>query len=701
MHRLILTPLALCSIAALAKTSTEPAPNEATLPVIRVKAGSEEPEKSEKTRSYTVRRSSSATGMDQTLRETPQSVSIVTRAAMDDFKLNNVNDVLQATTGVVVERVETDRTYYSARGFDIVNFQVDGLGLPMSYGLIDGDLDTAIYDRVEVIRGANGLMTGPGNPSATVNFVRKRATSKLQGSLGLTLGSWNDKRVDADIAGPLNASGSVRGRLVVAAQDKDSYLDRYHLSKAVVYGVVEADVGENTVLSAGHVTQRNRPRGNLWGALPLNFSDGTSTDYDVSTSTSPDWTYWKTNTAITFVEARHDFANGWHGTASFTHKSVAADSKLLYAYDKPDRSTGVGLKVWPSLYDLHNRQQVLDLRAGGPFTAWGREHEAIVGASTAHSTLRERSTFGNNIGDPIPDLTTWDGRLPEPLFNVDGNGSDFTDKQHSLYAAARLSATERLKVIAGANATTIKSSGRSYSDTRVRNATKVAPYIGGVLDLNSDWSVYASRTAIFNAQSQVGHDLRTLDPVTGTSLELGLKAELMNKQLNATLAVFKSRQDNLATSDGMEGVTPVYKGVDTLSQGVELDVAGTLAPGIKINAGYTALSIEDVNGNDARVFTPRHLLRLAGTWQVTDATRLGASLNWRSATTTDPSTGTNYRQPAYALVNLMLRHDIDKHWSITGNLENLTNRKYITSLYWSQGYYGAPRNGSVSLSYTY
>jgi outer membrane receptor for ferric coprogen and ferric-rhodotorulic acid len=315
--------------------------------------------------------------------------------------------------------------------------------------------------------------------------------------------------------------------------------------------------------------------------------------------------------------------------------------------------------------------------------------------------LHERSIFGDNIGAPIPDLATWDGTLAEPNFNVDGNGSDFTDRQHSLYAAARLSATDRLKIIAGANAITVKSLGTSYGSTRERNATKVAPYIGGVLDLNRDWSVYASRTAIFNPQSQLDRNLQTLDPVTGTNLELGLKAELLNKQLNATLAVFRSRQNNLATSDGMVGPTAVYKGMDTLSQGIELDAAGSITPSIKISAGYTALSIEDVDGNDARTFTPRHLLRLSGTWQATEATRLGASVNWRSDSWRDQGGGVTYRQPAYALVNLMLRHDIDKHWSVTANLENLTNRKYITSLYWSQGYHGAPRNGSISLGYAY
>src|SRR5690606_32781951 len=111
------------------------------------------------------------------------------------------------------------------RGFEVSNFQIDGVGLPFATGDQLGDIDTALFDRVEVLRGANGLMSSTGNPSATVNFVRKRPTAGFQASGGLTLGSWQQRRVDADVAGALNASGSVRGRLVLAAENKDSYLD--------------------------------------------------------------------------------------------------------------------------------------------------------------------------------------------------------------------------------------------------------------------------------------------------------------------------------------------------------------------------------------------------------------------------------------------------------------------------------------------
>ncbi|HBK01172.1 MAG TPA: TonB-dependent siderophore receptor, partial [Delftia acidovorans] len=68
--------------------------------------------------------------------------------------------------------------------------------------------DTAMLDRVEVLRGATGLLRGAGSPSAMVNMVRKRPTAQWQGSAALTLGSWERQRMEADLSGPLNAAGT-------------------------------------------------------------------------------------------------------------------------------------------------------------------------------------------------------------------------------------------------------------------------------------------------------------------------------------------------------------------------------------------------------------------------------------------------------------------------------------------------------------
>ncbi|MFZ5550125.1 MAG: TonB-dependent siderophore receptor [Pseudomonadota bacterium] len=706
-------PFAATLIAALAApalswaqaTAAPPAPADtATTSTLQRIVVTGQAEKDDAARA---RQSAAATGLDLSLRETPQSISVITRGVMDDFKLNNVNDVLSLSPGIVVEKVETDRTYYTARGFDIVNFQVDGIGIPMVYGLVDGDLDTAIYERVEVVRGATGLLASTGNPSATINFVRKRPTSSFQASAGLLLGSWNQKRVDADLSTPLNDSGSLRGRVVLAAEDKDSYLDRYHLKKAVFHGVVEADLGDNTLLTAGHTQQANRPRGNNWGALPLWFSDGSATDYDVSVNTAPGWAYWNADLGQTFVELKHQLANGWLLQGGFTHKSTNSQGRLFYIYGEPDAATGAGMLAWPSRYDLDNTQNIVDLRASGAFELGGRQHELVVGASASRSGLQDVSNYGRGIGTELPDLATWNGDYPMPVFDQGGGGSSFVDRQQSLYAAARLRPTDALQVLVGANATWVDSEGESYGAARGKQEQKTTPYLGLVYELTPTLSAYGSYASIFYPQSEVGANFDRLASADGSNLELGLKGEWLDKRLLGSVALFKSRQNNLASYvsyDEDTGIS-IYEGVDTLSHGVELELVGALGPSVKVSAGYTWLEIEDTDGHATRNFTPRHLLRLAGTWQALDRLKLGATLAWQSAIHRDDvaasGTPVHTRQAAYALLDLMARYDFDKHWSASLNIDNLTNEKYLTSLYWSQSFYGAPRSVSVSVNWSH
>ncbi|MFH7473775.1 TonB-dependent siderophore receptor, partial [Pseudomonas syringae pv. tagetis] len=80
---------------------------------------------------------------------------------------------------------------------------------------------------VDILHGANGLMTGSGNPSATVIFVRKRPTYETQAKIDLSAGSCDKRRVDIDLSGPLTETGNDRGRLIYANEVGNSYLDRY------------------------------------------------------------------------------------------------------------------------------------------------------------------------------------------------------------------------------------------------------------------------------------------------------------------------------------------------------------------------------------------------------------------------------------------------------------------------------------------
>lgn len=423
-------------------------------------------------------RSDGATGLDLTPRETPQSVTQVPRQQIEDFALTNVNDLLSLVTGVNVERVETDRTYFNARGFDITNFQVDGVGLPLIWGIQFGDLDTAGFERVDIVRGASGMLTGTGNPSATVNFVRKRPTAGFQALGSISYGSWDALRLEADISGPLDAAGAVRGRLVYANEDRDSYLDYYSVNRNVYYGVLSWDLTPRLTATAGVSRQDNLATGVLWGALPLTYSDGTRIRYDRSASTSADWTHWDVIDQSAFLEATFAFDGGWRGEATWTHKTFEEDAQLLYAFGNPDPVTGLGVFAMSGRYPSKYEQDLFNASLTGPLTLFGRKHEVVLGVSLAEGSGREFEDFFGGF-PAYPAVRDW-GRLQvaEPAYPGAYLAADSTDRLNRLHGAIHLDLADRLKAVVGFNAIDLESSGFSYGADQARSETKVSPYVG-------------------------------------------------------------------------------------------------------------------------------------------------------------------------------------------------------------------------------
>lgn len=674
------------------------------MPAIRVKAKAETT--TEGSDRYGVRAANSATKLNLSLRETPQSISVVSRTQMDDFALHDVNDLLTGVTGVNVERVEPDRTYFSVRGFEVSNFQVDGLGQPFATGDQLGNLDTALYDRVEVLRGANGLMSSTGNPSATVNFVRKRPTADFRASGTLSAGSWDRYRLDADVSGPLNESGSVRGRLTAAGQDGNSYLDRYSLRKHLFSGIVEADLAPGTVLTVGHAEQHNRPKGVMWGALPMYYSDGSPTQYPSSASSAPSWTYWNTDDTHTFAELAHRLAGGWQAKATLTHRVLSSDAELFFVSGAPSPVDGSGLSTWPSKYDHQEKQLMADVYASGPFTLGGRRHELVLGVNWSQSDNRLNSSDDGALTGTFTEEEMLNGSAPRPAFDQGLTGfADFRNRRESLYAATRLSLADTLHVVSGANATRASSEGTQYGPpgNHTYRRTKVTPFAGATWDFHPQHSLYGSYGKIFNPQHQTDVEMNLLPPIEGSNTELGIKGEWFDKRLNGSFAVFRVRQDNTAEYADFIGGQSRYRGVDATSTGFELDVAGTLTPGWELSGGYTRLRIEDPQGRAVRTYVPRQTLRLTTSYRLPVLTglKLGASVRWQSAyERTDGSVVT--RQEAYALLDLAATYEISPKLSLTAKLENATDERYLNSLMWpNQSFYGAPRNATVALRWTY
>lgn len=663
----------------------------------------------------------SATGLGLTLRETPQSVTVVSRERIEDFALNNVNDLLAQVVGINVERVETDRTEYNARGFDITNFQVDGIGLPLRWGIQFGDLDTMLFERVEAVRGANAIMTGVGNPSATINYVRKRPTGEFQGNVSAQLGSWDQKRIEADISVPLVSSGALSARLIYAHDERDSHLRYNHVNRDVYGAILAWKVTPDLTATVGYTRQDNDSDGVLWGALPLLYSDGGRIAYPVSASTSADWTFWNVHDQSAFAELAYGNEGGWQAKGRFTYNHRNSLANLLYAYGNPDRATGLGVGAVTGIYRSPSEQYLGDFYASGPLRLFGREHTLALGLSTASMKSREYEAFSLETLD-YPALNEWAEKglvLTRPSYPEEYLAEDTHDRLTRAYGALHINLADNLKVIGGASAMWLKTTGKSYDVDQSLKDSAVSPYFGAVFDLTPNVSLYASYTDIFNPQNEVDVTNRRLDPAKGTSIEAGFKSEWFGKRFYVSAALFRARQTGLAEAAGVFGVGDAgpagktyYTGVDTTSKGFEIEVAGRVTDHWTISGGYTGLRIEDGNGDPTRIYLPRRSLKLASTYAVPafNDLKLGAQLRWQSAIHTIDSGVIGYgivtnpvaiTQDGYAVLDLMAGIRLVDGLRASVNIRNVTGTKYVGSLKWGQAYYAAPRSASVSVNYKF
>lgn len=673
------------------------------------------------TGSYTGGPASGATGLALTQRETPQSLTIVTRQQMDDQNSNAVSDVMKNVNGVNVQNYDSDRWSFWARGFSVTNFQYDGVSAiydgVYDWGTTNSDM--AIYDRIEVLKGATGLMSGSGDPSATVNMVRKRPTAVFEGSATLGAGSWDNYRGEADVSGPLNDSRTVRGRLVGAYQDKHSHLDRYTQQKSVAYGIIEADLTPVTLLTAGFTHQDYKPRGSTWTGFPVLLADGSRTDFPTSWNPATDWSRRDMQNTTLFSSLEHTFANEWKLKLSANQLRSRHDSVLGSASGgNPDPVTGEGAYFFMGKYKGDRRQTTVNVDASGPFTAFGRRHEAMIGYS--HSSAKQDGPVYESVYPPVEgSYFDWRGQYAEPAFTRLGNDND-TTRQSGLYGALRLRPLDALSVIVGARVSNYKQdqdrtffdSGTARITSRIDESNVITPYAGVVYDLDKTYSLFGSYTSIFAPQSNRDMNRNFLAPVRGKGFEAGMKAEFLEGKVNASASLYQIRQSNVANYVGEVNGEEAYEGIDGVtSRGLEMEVTGEVLNDVKLSAGYTYTRIRDKDGQEVfstmlQTTQPPHLLRVQGTWRLPASLNkitVGGGVNWQSGFyghIWNPAANDYARieQGGFALVNLLARYEISKNTTASLNVNNLTGKKYFTGLgLFQTGFYGEPRNVMLTL----
>lgn len=698
----------------------------------------------EGTGSYTTGETAAATRMSLSLRKTPQSVSVITRQQMDDQNLQGLSQVLKQTPGITVNQESSEAFTFYSRGFKLENYQFDGVPSLSSDG---GSLrdnysigDSLVYDRIEVLKGATGLVNGSGNPSGVVNLVRKRPTTTFQGHIGAGAGSWDKYAADVDLAGPLTDSGNVRGRLVAGTQSQHSYIDYLSGEQNIFYGVLEADLNENTVLSVGYDVQKNYDNGSTTGALPAFYQSGQTAKFDRDSNAADRWTWRNQETQRAFAELAHTFDNDWvfnsvissrdyrsrELISGISSEAIQANGSISHGFigGNIDPVTGaVNNNGTATKFNTTSQEKGLDLYARGPFLLAGRMHEAVFGYSIAHTESVSKRQDGVTNG-VIQNVFEWNGYGDIPTnfewwstFNIEA-------RQKVGFAATILKPTDALAVILGARVVdykwdidTINALGRRFPASAT-NSSEIVPYAGVTYDLGQHHTVYASYTDIFKPQAySLSPDGKPIDPLTGESYEIGIKGAYFEDRLNASLALFELKQDNFAVQTG--GTTPsggsAYKaeqGVTT--RGVEAEISGEVLEGLQLMAGYTFAESHNAENNRVATNQPQHLLKLATNYRLLgdwNKVTLGGNVYWQSSTFFKPSDEdwysiddqtAKFEQKAYALVGLIAGYDVTRDLKATVNVNNLFDKHYYSGIgNYGTVFWGAPRNVMLNMKYSF
>ncbi|WP_295798129.1 TonB-dependent siderophore receptor [uncultured Microbulbifer sp.] len=648
-----------------------------------------------------------ATGLALAIKDTPQSISIVDQRTMEDFGVTGANDALELSTGINVDQYETNRATFNSRGFEIQLTQVDGLGMTNDYGTVVGQLDTFLFEKIELIRGANGLLTGVGNASGTINYVRKRPTNENGGKVELRGGSYGYKRAAADYNQVLTEDGSWAGRVVVAYEDKDSHIRDLHDEKASVYGVIDGQIGDNGVLTAGVTLRNDKQDSPMWGSLTLYYPDGSMADFSSSSSTAADWTYYDTEARTAFVEYTHLLPQGWEAKFTYNRHENDTRSKLLYAYNTAGNfiyEDGSGLVGWPYLGTTESTNDLLDANISGAFSAFGREHSVIAGIS--HSMKETASGAASVPGEDmfLPLSLPYGGDVyPEPRW---GDIEPSTTGEQALtrvYAATRLSITDALKAIVGMNSIKLAREGGSIygtvvSQTEYPDTEETSPYMGLTYDFTDNILGYVSYSDIFQNQDQTDINKVYLDPMKGVNMEAGVKAEWFDNRLLTTVAVFSAEQQGLATYGGMTADGSYwYTPKDVNSEGFEIEAVGQVSDNSNLTVGFTRLNLTGPDGNDIYEWVPRTtaLVRFDTQLESLPQLRLGVNGRWQS-----DIVGGYARQDAFFRADVFASYALSDAASVRLNINNLFDEKYVEGLAYG-AIYGAPRHGQVSFEYNF
>ena len=668
----------IINLAAAPGSNNDVTESMATLPIVKVSAKQKE--------SYAITNTTTATKTNTLLRDVPQSISVVTKAAIQDQALLSISDTVRYVPGVGISNGEGNRDAIVFRGNrSTADFFVDGVRDDVQYFR-----DLYNIERVEVLKGPNGMIFGRGGSGGVINRVAKEAGWDPVREFTAQVGSYGTKRVALDVGQGINDVAAFR--LNTMYENSDSFRDGVDLKRFGINPTVTVmpTIDTKIVLSAEYVEDdRTADRG-------IPSVDGRPISTKRSTFFGdPDRSGADSELKAFNAMVEHKFNDDVkirnrtrYATQDKFYQNVYANSSL--------QGTDVGIGAYNNLTNrdsfFNQTDFLFSLDTGGV------KHDMVAGLEFGRQdtdSLRQTGIFSNtgttSILVPVNNPIT-----KEPLtFTTKATDADINSvtKQTSLYLQDQITLIPQLQAVLGVRydkyTTDFHSNNLAPPDNNKHtNDNFFAPRVGLIYKPIEEVSIYSSYSTSYvprageQLTSLSSVNSETLKPEKFKNIEVGAKWDI-RPDLALTTALFRLDRTNVILPDPNDA-TRTFLGGGQRNEGFELGLAGNITPAWSIMGGYTYQDgkITNTQSDSAKAGAvlrelPKHTFSLWNRYNIDPTWGVGLGVVNRSSMYT--STDNTVRLPGFARVDAAVYAKINKNLRAQLNIENLFDTHYFAS----------------------
>lgn len=543
--------------------------------------------------------------------------------------------------------------------------------------------ETANLERIEVLKGPASTLFGEINPGGVINVVTKKPLSQPFYEAEVQIGSRDFFRPRIDFSGPLTQDGNLLYRLNALISNDDGFRDfNQNIQREFVAPVLTWKISDRTDLTVElEYLHEERP----FDSGLVAFGDGV-VDVPRDRITGEPRDFREQESFTTGYRFEHRFSEDWRIRQAFRY-ARQEDFGLFALPLSLNESTGILSRAngtSETLAELYALQTNLI----GKFTTGSIQHTLLFGVDLGRNTTSDvintsllRPAF-LNIFNPVY------GQVGDPSRDVLSNDILRTSRL-GVYLQDQIALSENLKLVGGLRYDAIEQELRSRPSffvpggrDREQTPDALSPRVGIVYQPIPEISLFTSYARSFSPNTGTTFNGNFLEAEEGEGYDIGVKAELLQSQLFATLAYYNITRQNVASPDPVNPFGSVASG-EQRSQGFEFDLSGEILPGWNIVASYGYTDAEVIEDNVIDIGNrlagiPKHSANLWTTYTIQRGSLegLGVGIGFNLAGERQGDLRNSFQLNSYFLTNAAIFYN-QENWRVAVNFKNIFDVNYI------------------------